>query len=571
MQRQPVALCKVPPYYSRSSVNLNRHDAKMSDKHWQWLLYILLLCGSIVILVTFLDYGLTWDEEVQRNYGELVLRWYGSLFRDRSALGYQNLNLYGAFFEVIAQLVVRLSPFGVYETRHLVTALFGVLAIATTYRLGAFVSDPMGGFFSALFLTLTPVFYGHQFNNSKDIPFLTLSLLAFYFILQSYDSLPRLPRRLIVKIGVSLGLTLGIRAGGIFLFGYLALLWACWLTMQWLSNRSKSQVEEVQAAQPERPNGLSSLKTIAHLSLSFALISLIAWVVMLVWWPWAQIKPLVNPFRALAQTAHFSTGLRVFHGGQYVPATDLPASYLPTWFAISMPEFYFISLVAGLFLAYQFARRFAKTPGCFDRIIKIGMLIFGFCFPPTMAILMHSTLYNGLRHFLFVIPILAVLAGISFAALFKPDANRVVKAVAAALVVLSMGSTVFDMVQLHPYQYIYFNRTIAGGLKNAAERYETDYWGMSYREGVEWVIKNYRPDAQEQIRVANCSKLFLTGYFLEKAEETRQRFRSVRSDEDPHLFLAISRCHRKRERQIVHTVERQGAPLMNVIELKQPD
>ena len=183
---------------------------------------------------------------------------------------------------------------------------------------------------------------------------------------------------------------------------------------------------------------------------------------------------------------------------------------------------------------------------------------------------MRSTLYNGLRHVLFVFPLLAVLAGISFAALFKPGTNRILKIAVGGAAFLSAASTIVDMIQLHPYQYIYFNRTIAGGLKNAAQRYETDYWGMTYKEGIEWVIDNYRPETQEQIRVANCSKRFLTGYFLEKTENTRRLFSSVSHDEDPHLFLAISRCHRRRLRHVIHTVERQGTPLMYVIEIKQP-
>jgi hypothetical protein len=486
----------------------------MSDRHWQWLSYVLLACVSILILATFRDYGLTWDEEVQRNYGESVLRWYGSLFRDRSALNYLNLNLYGAFFEVVAQLIVRISPFGVFETRHLVNALFGIGAIATTYKLARIVSNPASGFFAALFLTLTPVFYGHLFNNSKDIPFLTLSLIAFYFILRSYDTLPRPPKQLIAKIGITLGMAMGIRAGGAVLLGYTAVLWGSWLLAHWRVTGRPAAGETapeqgVKAANEMAASGLQSsglqhsiAKTLVRLSVSFAMIFLIAWIVMLAWWPWAQTKPLVNPFKALAETAHFSSTVRVFHEGRYLDATDLPRSYLPTWFAISLPEFYFV-LFAGLFFAYRFARRFAKTAGSFDHTIKIGMLAFGFAFPPALAILLHSTLYNGLRHFLFVIPLLSVLAGMSFAALLESDLNRLVKAGVAALVVLSAGSVVFDMVQLHPYQYIYFNRSIAGGLKNAAQRYETDYWGMSYREGAEWVIANYRPEAHAQIRIAN--------------------------------------------------------------------
>src|SRR5439155_15365409 len=109
--------------------------------------------------------------------------------------------------------------------RHLVTALSGLLAIAVAYRLGAHLSGPAAGFFSALFLALTPVFYGHMFINPKDIPFAALYLLALYCFMLTYDALPRVPRRLLIASGVAAGLTMGVRVGGIVLLGYLGLLW----------------------------------------------------------------------------------------------------------------------------------------------------------------------------------------------------------------------------------------------------------------------------------------------------------------------------------------------------------
>lgn len=531
--------------------------AKISDKHWRYSSYALFLIVLIFILATFYDYGLTADEEVQRIYGDHILSWYSSLFRDRSALSYLNLHLYGGFFEVIAQLAARIIPLGVYETRHLVNALFGLLGVVAAYKLGAHVSNPMGGFFSALFLTLTPVFYGHIFNNSKDVPFLTLFLISFYYILRSYNALPRLPKSLIASIGISIGLTMGIRIGGILLFGCILILWACRFVVQRrLNYKAFSE---------------STPKTILRLSLSLASIALIAWAVMLVFWPWAQAKPLINPVKAIAETAHFETGIMVLYDGDRIEATDLPRSYLPTWFAISLPEFYFVSLLIGMFFAYRFVRGFENDEAHFERLIKTGMLIFVFCFPPLTAILLRSTLYNGLRHLLFVIPMLAVLAGISFAALLASNANKYAKASLAAVILLLAGLTVFDMTRLHPYQPIYFNRLIAGGLKNAAQRYDTDYWGMSYKEGAEWVINNYRPQTGDKVRVASCSTPFIAGYYFDQSEEARQRFDYVAQNENPRIFIATTKCQRKRRGNIIHTIERQGALLLYVLEMDGSD
>jgi hypothetical protein len=130
-----------------------------------WVVGVLIIIGA-----TFLDYGLTWDAEVQASYGTLVLRWYGSWFRDGAALRYSNLYLYGGLFDTLAQLAARVSPLGVYETRHLLNALVGVFGVVGAYKLRSHLAGPRGGFFSAVFLTLTPVFYGHLFNNPKDVP-----------------------------------------------------------------------------------------------------------------------------------------------------------------------------------------------------------------------------------------------------------------------------------------------------------------------------------------------------------------------------------------------------------------
>jgi hypothetical protein len=131
---------------------------------------------------------------------------------------------------------------------------------------------------------------------------------------------------------------------------------------------------------------------------------------------------------------------------------------------------------------------------------------------------------------------------------------------------LSIGATVFDMIELHPYQYVYFNRLFAGGLESAAERFETDYWGSSYKEGAEWVINNYRPNSTELIRVANCEVPFLINYFFEK--KRARRFAVVLPNQDPSVYLAITRwqCHKAIEGKLLHTVQRKGIPLLYIIE-----
>src|SRR5215831_16845916 len=136
LTKQRRACSSVPNTGARSM--LSEHEGKEirqlngpCNSRWAFLSYGLLFCLGVVILATFLDYGLTFDEEFGKTYGEYVLRWYASFFKDQNALGYYNLHLYGGFFEAISQLTVRITenflPIGVYETRHFVNAVFGFL------------------------------------------------------------------------------------------------------------------------------------------------------------------------------------------------------------------------------------------------------------------------------------------------------------------------------------------------------------------------------------------------------------------------------------------------------------
>lgn len=545
-------------HYCLSRVPAGRMWKQMHHRFWQRLTYGLLLCLLFLIAFTFLDYGLTWDEEIQKTYGEHVLNWYASFFQDRQALAFANLYFYGAFFEMLAQLATRISPFGVYETRHLASALFGLLGIFIAYKFGSYLYNPMGGFFSALFLTLTPVFYGHSFNNPKDIPFATLFLLALYYIIRSYDSLPNMTKLHLVKTGIAIGLAMGVRIVGILLLGYLIVLCAAWLIFRQLLNRAFSQSR-------------MALHVARLIGLLMA-VTLVAWIVMLACWPWAQVSPLFNPLGALQVSAHFAWSAPVFFNGREIAATNLPRTYLPVWLAISLPEFYFIALVIGCLPAYRFISNPEITPQQSGQISKIGLLVFAVCLPLFAAITLRPTVYDGLRHFMFILPPLAILAGISFAGFLRSILHPLLKYGIAVLVVLCAAITAADMIQLHPYQSVYFNRIIAGGLPSAAKRFETDYWGSSYREGALWVIQNYHAANAERVRVANCSAPFLTEYFFEQSPNARQRFINVTPDKNPHLFLATTRnnCHEKITGRILHIVERQGTPLLYVFETHAP-
>jgi hypothetical protein len=106
-------------------------------------------------------------------------------------------------------------------------------------------------------------------------------------------------------------------------------------------------------------------------------------------------------------------------------------------------------------------------------------------FPLIYGILTTPRLYDEVRHFLFVVPPLCCLNGIVLDHVFRAGMK---KAVAAALVSIALATYgvfhIAGMIQLHPYEYSYYNRLIGGVYGAAQKGYLTEYWGTSYKEAV---------------------------------------------------------------------------------------
>jgi hypothetical protein len=184
-------------------------------------------------------------------------------------------------------------------------------------------------------------------------------------------------------------------------------------------------------------------------------------------------------------------------------------------------------------------------------------------------------LYDGLRHFLFVVPLLAVLAGGGVALFLRAPLARAPRAAGVAVLSVASLLTLVDMARLHPYESVYFNRLWAGGVKEGVARYEGDYWCLSYKEGCEWIRRRFEgATCRERVRVAGWSVRQQVDHYLWRSEEDRRRFApTLFPDGDPHYMLATTRFHDhlRTPGRLVFTVERMGATLLYLFEVRPPD
>lgn len=534
-----------------SSSGIKPRAVFADQKLWAVSAGALLAAWVVVIAFTFRDYGITWDEDVRSTYGEYIIRWYASGFRDTAALHYFNLSVQGGFFNVLERLARRVSPFGGFETSHLLNAIFGVLAAWGAYRLGSAAMNRLAGCASALFLMLTPSFYGHSFNNPIDVPTAALWIWAVYFLVRMIPLLPAPPCRDAVRLGVVTGLALALRTGSVLLVAYIGLAFTAWLVLE----------------------GRPVKACAAKLARTFAIVCGAAYAAMLPWWPAAILHPLYQPAKGLWFATHFEFPFDVFFEGKWISNMHLPRYYVAKMFLISLPEFYFIALCAGMAMTISAARR-ARQGGnaARRRMFTLAVIAAAAQLPVLYTVLARPVDYDGVRHYLFVVPLAAVLCGCAAAALAA--GRGAWRWAAAAGIVASLALTGADMRALHPHQYVYFNRAFGGGLAQAARLYETDYWGNSYKEGVDWLAAHYKPAARRKIKVASCSYSLSTSYFL-----PADRFEYVGSydkgqivSDQPDVFLATTRwnCDHRVAGKVIHVVERQGAPLLYIKETGQP-
>jgi tetratricopeptide (TPR) repeat protein len=495
-------------------------------------LIVVLVFYAGVIVWTFGDYGVTPDERHHVAYGESVVLWYTTGFQERRIFTWADVWLYGGFYDTLVHLMTRVSPLDLYDTRHLCNAFVGLLGVWIAYRLGSLFGSRWIGLLAAVFLILTPRYYGHAFNNNKDIPFAVLYLWSVFWQIKVLWVLPRVPWRWVIITGLVTGLTMGIRVGGVLLVGYAGLFWGLWYFLYWKRERGALGV------------------LIKDYVLRLGLMFVIAYGVMLVFWPWAQTDPLRHPLKALTVFSQFPGGHLNFFEGAYFHSYEIPWYYAPKWLLLTLPEFVWVGLLCGMGLMVYRKYNFLS--------LQTGFLGFAALFPLFYLMVAGTPLYNATRHFMFVVPPLVVLAGYGFLGVFYLLEHKWRIGLCGVVGVMVLV-TASDMVRLHPFQTTFFNRSVGGGLWGGVSVYDTDNYNNGYKQGALWLMDHVEKTDSDPIRVAGGAALDVM------LDGDRFVIEDIAWRADYYLTTTNMRQHTIIPGEVVHTVARMGVPLLYVI------
>ena len=510
-------------------------------------LLALAFLAAVVLFVclTVKDYAISNDEQIQQRYGELIIAYYQSGFRLRDVFSFENLYLYGGLFDVIAVGLSHVfTTIDVYELRHILCALTGVAGIAAAGASARLIAGPRAGLMAIVALTLSGAWYGAMFNHTKDVPFAAAIAGATLFLLRLARQLPS-PRPLdVAAFGCLAGTALGVRSYGLLLFAYLGI--AILIYLPWKESNSDR----------------------LHFAFSSVFKSLpavlLAYLLMILAWPWAALSPL-NPIRGLFAFSEFHYAIRTLFAGRVYEMANVPRSYVPGYLLIRVPLITLAS--AALAMISLMWRPVERGLGQRRDLAILSIMVL---LPLVCEATIRGPAFSGMRHFLFVLPPLATLAGIGLSDLLDVFAfrSRTLATALLAAICASFLSEGVMLARLHPYENLSYNMMV-GGLPGAFRRYDMDYWFNSMPEAVRTLETFVRDRTLNGTTTSPVYSVAVCGgrpAFEHTVTLPELRFDFRPEWEDSEFFIAPTHmdCDHDLDGKIIGSVERLGVPIAYV-------
>lgn len=523
----------------------------------RWIVAIYFAAILVLGLFVFDDYGISWDEPVQRQTGlvsaKYVLERFSPLTLPRrynnaphipDLLTYHDKN-YGVAFELpLVAFEKWMLPWHprvseIYKLRHFFTFLFSWIGLMVFYLLARrhFNSWKWGLVGCTLLLT-SPRIFAESFYNQKDMVFF------FAYIIATYAMVVFLEKKSVLTgfwFGLATAFAVTLRMPAIL----LPIVALGFITWEMLFN----------SKQPRKQTLLGfGVYAVTAVSLTYA------------FWPYLWEHPFQNFKEAYVTMSKYPWDYELLYWGETLRGTQVPWHYLPVWISITTPILYIVAFILGLFLVtktalYRFPKMFA------DHFERDSLVFAALALLPIAAVvILHSVLYDGWRQLYFAYGPMILIAVIGLHTCWSTwrDKNR--QAVLRYASVIILGLTAVNAtyaavfaIRNHPHQNVYFN-ALAG--TNVNEKFECDYWGLSYRQGLEQVMSR---DARGNVRIRVNNWPGVNNVQMLRTQD-RKRVQLVDNDQD--YYLTEHRTNRERTtykpEQEIYKIEVDGVKILSV-------
>ena len=473
------------------------------------LLIIFTLPLLIVLsVIVYKDYGISIDEESTRMHGLVSLNYICNLFFPNYDFNFQLANNipdlnsypyreYGVFFEIFLILIVEilfgLSDFSeIFYLRHLITNLLFLSSLICFYLISLEIfKSKYFAYLSVIILYSSPRIFADSFYNDKDLVFLSFFIFSILSIIKYLEKTNYTNSILLAFV---LSITINIRVIGI----YLLILTIFFVLIKILMNE----------------------KFLIKKFYSLALFIILSFAFLYFFWPFLWESPFNNIAYALKSFSKYAWGLKVFYLGEFYLDKYLPWHYQYLYFfATTSLVLSAVILCGAIIIILRFLNRLLKVENtCLSNDIwksnkerTLLLILFAIFIPLFLIYLFDSIIYNGWRHLFFIFPCLIIIGVYFVEFLMIRFRNSNFIKVLPTILILIVINNIYNLVNLHPFQYVYFNKIFEDKANNL---FEIDYWGVANKQALKDIIVN-NPDKEKiVIGVASFANLNLSKKML---------------------------------------------------------
>ncbi len=471
----------------------------------------------IIIPILFSIYciliiGLSYDQIFHIENGERRLKYLFSLGR-YDYYDILHLKYYPGLYDTISALIASAFPKSFYyEGFYIINFITGLAAI---FGLKKVVKFFFGKSISKIFFIITifsPLFFGHLAINPKDTIIATANFWIMYYIIKYLKSeTDQIRKDTSIKIGIFLGLGLGVRI--LFIGTLIPIIFFLFLEILLFKRIVKK---------------FNFKKFIYH----FIIIFFISYFLLILCWPNVHSNIFINPYNIFIQSLNDkSQGVQLsFFAGKFYQTSETPWNYLIINFFYKIPLIYLCTFL----LSFIFINRIKRKMD-FDNnfLYYFNLFVIFLILPIFISIIFKLKIHDGLRYFLYLIPIFNVFPSIFIFYLYK-NINKLNKIFISIFFIPLILIFMIKFLMITPYQYSYLNLFNDFFLKK--DSFENDYWGSSSKELINKFSKKI--DNNKTLRIATCGINHINvKYYLKKNNINNFNFVDLNDEFDYAILI----------------------------------
>ena len=457
--------------------------------------------------------GLSWDEIFHYINGKLrfeYLKTFGK-FKDYN---YANNIYYPGLYDTISYIIgylIRIINGSFFENffieiNHTINFIFGSLSLFGLFKLVKIFFNKNTAYLSCIFTLLNPFFFGHLGVNPKDI-IIFFSYIYFIYFFLKYLNKDKNKISNILYTSFFIGFGCGIRISflaivfPIIIFGLIFLI-------------KKKKIQN---------HILYLIRDIIIALLIITLLTTITWPHIID----GGYKVFIETvFKSLKWSAVPSYGLI---NGEFYEIKNTPSTYFIEFIIYRMP-FYSTFLIVLCYLIFLFDKKSIKKIYGKKFNIKFIILNLIIFYPLFTSIILKINIYDNIRLFLFIIPFFGIISSISFLYLIIKYKTNFFSKIKLFFLIFLFIIFAIRFVSITPYHYTYVNY-IYPKIENANNKFEFDYWALSFREIVINLKQVFKKEEIKNIKFAFCGgdpKALV--YLLNKEYGLKKVYKTKNSD-----------------------------------------